>query len=159
MVAHLGEGPGAAHGEVLNDTGFGQVVRREEQFGASCGTGGEGHGKGTPDGAEVTLQAHLTQDHGMLKVSIGNLAAGQQKPEGDRQIQRGTILAYVRGSQVYGDPPQRKLKAGVRESSGDPLPALLDGPVRQADGREGRHTIADVHFDFDRERIDTKDGG
>ena len=97
------------------------------------------HGKGTPDGAEVTLQTHLTQDHGMLKVSIGNLAAGQQEPEGDREIQRGTILAYVRGSQVHGDPPQRKLKAGVRESSGDSLPALLDGPVWQADGREGDH--------------------
>ena len=68
--------------EVLNDPGFGQVVRREEQFGAPCGTGGEGHGEGPPDGAEVALQAHLAQDHGMLEVSLGKLAAGQQQARG-----------------------------------------------------------------------------
>ena len=78
VVADLHQGSGATHDEVLNDTCFGQVVRREEQFAASFGTGSEGHREGTPDGAEVTLQSHLAQDHGMLQVNFRNLAAGQE---------------------------------------------------------------------------------
>ena len=139
VVADLGEGPGATDDEVLNDTRFGQVVRREEQFAASCGTGGEGHGEGTPDGAEVTLQAHLTQDHGMLQVSFGKLAAGQQQPEGDRQIQRGTILAYVRGSQIYRDPPSeetesRRCARAAETRSRPSLTAPFGRPTVENDG-------------------------
>ena len=120
--------------QVLNDTGLGQVVCREEQSAASCGTGSEGDGEGTPDGAQVPLQAYFSQDHGILKVSLGKLAAGHQQAQRDRQIQRGTILAYIRGSQVHSDAPQGELEAGIGEGGGDSLPALLDGPVRQTDG-------------------------
>ncbi len=159
VSADLRQGPGAPDLEVLDDRGFGQVVRRQEQCVAPGGPGGQGHREGPPDRAQVALQAHLSQDHGMFEVGFRDLAAGQQKAQGDRQIQSGTILAYVRGSQIDRDPPQWEVKAGVGEGRGDPLPALLHRAVRQTDGGERRQPVADIDLDFDRECVDTQYGG
>jgi hypothetical protein len=95
----------------------------------------------------------------MFEVSLRDLAARRQEAQGDGQIQSGTILAYVRGSQIDRYPPQRELKASVGEGRGDPLPPLLHCPVRQTNRGERRQPAADVDLNFDRERVDTQDGG
>jgi len=95
----------------------------------------------------------------MLEVGLRDLAAGHQEAQGDGQIQSGTILAYVRGSQIDRYPPQWKLKTGVGEGSGDPLPPLFHCPVRQTNGGERRQPTADVDLNFDRKRVDTQYGG
>ncbi len=159
VAADLRQAPGTANHQVLNDTGFGHVVRRKEQLGTPGGPGGQGHGEGPADGPEAPLQPHLAQDHGPAEVGFRELAAGHQKAQGDRQIQRGTILAYVRGSKIYRDPSQWKIEPGVGQGSGNPLPALLDRAIRQPDGREGWQPAADIDLNFDRECVDTQDGG
>jgi hypothetical protein len=159
MGAHLPEAASPPDLQLLDDRGLGQIVRREYHCRTPGGPGRQGNGQGTPDRAKVALQADLSQNHGIFEFSVRYLAARHQEAQCDRQIQSGTILAYVRGSQIDGDPPQRKSKAGVREGRRHALTPLLYRTVRKPDGGERRQAAADVDLDFDRLGVDTQNGG
>ena len=78
--------------EPLHHARLGQVGLRHEEAGASGGPRRDGHGEDAADGTEVSLEAHLAQVRAIGQCIAGELAAGDQDPERDRQVEGRSVL-------------------------------------------------------------------
>jgi hypothetical protein len=89
------------------------------------------------------------------------LALTTGETESYRQIESGTFLTQIGGSEINGDAlAVGKFKATIAKSGFDPLTAFLDGVVKKADDVEVLHaTGANVYLDLDEVGVDTVDGG
>jgi hypothetical protein len=85
-------------------------------------------------------------------VALERLVGGQQ-PQRNRQVKRRTLLAGVRGSEIYRKPAIGKFVARVLDRGLDPIQGLLRGALGQTHGPEAWHAAGDIDFDFDRERV------
>ena len=76
------------------------------------------------------------------------LAVGRQKAQRDRQVEAARLLGQVGRRQVDDDPlVVRKREAALLQRRAHPLARLLDLDVGQADEREARQPVGQVHLD------------
>jgi hypothetical protein len=159
MVADLLQRARTAHLEAGDYGRLGQIVLRHQDGGTTRRARREGHGEGTTDGAEVSLEPHLADHERVGEALAGDLAAGDQDAQGNGQVERRAILPDVGGGQVDGDPAEGEFVSGVGQGRADPFPTLFDRAMGQANGVEGGETAADVHFHVHGIRVDAEDGG
>ena len=81
--------------------------------------------------------------------------AAHSMPDGDRDVERGAVLAQVGGREVDGDPPRRQPEAAVLERAPDAHPPLADAGVGQADDVAAGEPHPDVDLDVDGRGLDS----
>jgi hypothetical protein len=94
---------------------------------------------------------------------VGNLpppddAGGGEHTQRDRQVERRALLAHVGRREIDGDAVRRELESGIANRAADPVAALADAGVGQADHREAGQSVGDVDFDVNRAGLDAVDG-
>jgi hypothetical protein len=78
---------------------------------------------------------------------------------GNRQIKRCADFPHVRRRETYGDTRGRQGESGVSNGGPDTIAAFANRGIWQSHNCEtGQTTVADVHFDADRNCIDTDNG-
>ena len=120
------------------------------------GGGLERHGQDALDGAGLAGQGQLA-DHGEGAGPVeGDLAAAQEQAQGDRQVEPAGILLEIGRGEVDHHAVDRPAISRVDDRPLDPVRALADGRLGQADqDRLGLGGERDVDLDFDRGRIDS----
>ncbi len=68
-------------------------------------------------------------------------------PDGDRQIETWSFLAYIRGREIDRDTCRWECESRILERTSDSFFALLDGCIRESDYVECGHTVADIELD------------
>jgi hypothetical protein len=83
------------------------------------------------------------------------LPAAGEDPERDREIKRRRLLRQLGRGEVDHHPIKRPGVAAIDHRPGDPVGALADRGVGEAD-KDGRREGPgrDVHLDIDRHRLD-----
>ena len=92
--------------------------------------------------AERELPAHRASLQGLRR----HLTAGEEHPDGDREVEARPLLAEAGGRQVDRQPHHRELELGVQERRAHALARLANGAVRKPDEREGGQPAARVHL-------------
>lgn len=97
-------------------------------------------------------------DHAVLLQSVGTeLAAGDQNPERNRQIERCRLLGEIGGRQVDHNPVNGSDVPAVDQRPLDAVRALADGRLGESDQNCLRHRRGgDVDLDFDRSGFDAE---
>ena len=115
------------------------------------------------NGTDLAVKGEFADNHGIERLSghvIPKDAHRPQDAEGHRQIEAGTFLTYIGGSEVDGHRAARVTKAGVYQRGLDPFPALPDRGIGQSDGDK----IAigpvrmQIHLNVDGMGVDAKHG-
>ena len=93
-------------------------------------------------------------------LGVGRADRGEQA-ERDRQVEMRAFLGQVGRRQIDGDPLGRKRQPDRGQRRADPLAALGDRLVGQADDDEGRQPGGELHLDFDGASLEPEigDGG
>ena len=120
------------------------------------GGGLQGHGQDALDGPGLAGEGQLADDGERAGPLEGDLAAAQEQAQGDRQVEPAGVLLEVGRGQVDDDPVDRPAVSRVDDRPLDPVRALADGRLGQADqDRLGLDGERDVNLDFDRGRVDS----
>ena len=109
-------------------------------------------------GAQTPVECELADGRMPGERARRQLMRGGQHRQRDREIEPRSLLAKVGGREVDGDPAQRPLELGGRDSAAHALLGLLACAVGEADDRERRHAALEVGFDFDAARIEADEG-
>ncbi len=158
-IGQLGQGRGTQNAQILHHPRLRQVLLGEDQRLEAGAAGREGHRQRTAHGPDAPLQAQLTEDRHAVKPLAVDLAGRRQHPQGNRQVERGALLADVGRGEVHRDPFQRKRVPGVGERRVHPLASFFYGALRQAHGRKRRQAVRDVGLDVDQVGVDAEHGG
>ena len=88
-----------------------------------------------------------------------DLAGGGEDAERDRQVEAARFLRQVGRREADGDAlVVRELEAARLQRRADALARFLDLGVGQADQREARQAVGEVHFDRHRRRVEAAQG-
>jgi hypothetical protein len=104
----------------------------------------------------AAVQRELTDQHEILDVAAGHGPRRGEDSKRNRQVERGSRLADVRGGEIDGDPMSGELEAGVADGASHPVAALAHGGIRQPDHVERGQPERHVHFNLDAAGFDSK---
>ncbi len=137
------------HGGGLGGAGGGH-----EQGPEPVGPAVECHRQHTSHRAQGAVEGQLAERHRPLEPpGLDDVGSGEDA-EGHRQVEGGALLAKVGWREADRDAVDRELEAGVAYRGADPVPALADRGVRQADGGERGQARGHVHLDGHRPGLD-----
>jgi len=109
---------------------------------------------------ELSLGGELRPCGGTLSVAEGaardGAGCGKQRT-GDGEVEARTDLAQVRRCEVDGGAALREVEARVEDRRADALARLAHGTVGEADDREVRQPLPEVHLDGDAPRLEPVD--
>ena len=91
----LGEAADGVDGDPLDDGGLGGVGGGDEQAVEPRGGGGQGHREDPLDRPRLARQGQLAHDREPTRPLEGHLAAAEQQPERDRQVEAAGVLLQV----------------------------------------------------------------
>src|SRR5439155_15866869 len=94
----------------------------------------------TTDALDLAVQRQLAHHRERADAPVLDYAGGLEDAERDREIERGTLLADVRGREVHRDAVVRKCVAGVPDRGADALAAFADSRVGKTDRVERRQS-------------------
>ncbi len=143
----------AVHGHAVDQSGLPRVGGRHEQPPAApAGQLGRDR-QDAADRLEFPAERKFPQEPVAGRRDRDLLGRGQD-PDRDRQVESGSLLAQVGGSQVDRDPLRRQGASGRADRRPDPLPALPDRLVGQSD--HGQPGQPGSHVDFREHRHDVQ---
>ncbi len=138
---------------------LGGILPREDHPPDAQGTCPEGRGKGAVDPLHAAVQREFAQDEVVGEGPGGEELLGGQDRDGDRQVEGGALLFDIGGGQIDGDMMAGEGVAGVLDGGLDPVLALPDGHVGEADGRKQGKAGGEIDLYRDGMGIDADDGG
>ena len=100
-----------------------------------------------------------THDHDIVQRLRRDLLAGCEDPEGDRQIEAGSLLPDVSGRQIDHHPAHREVERRIQQGSEHPVGGLLHCGIREPDDSDAGGAVSGIHLDFDGNSINADDGG
>jgi hypothetical protein len=118
-----------------------------------------GNGERAANCPELAIQPELAHEYQSLNAIGRQLPCRDEDTDRDWQIESSTVLPYVGGRQVNGDPTWRHFEPGVDKRRTDTLATLLHRARGKADDRPLRQSLRGVDLDDDVVRIDADKGG
>src|SRR5438552_10759564 len=137
---------------------LGRVDGRDHEGAERRAARRRGDGERAAHAVHAAVEPELAEHAPAGEVRQVEVAEGGEEPEGDRQVERGALLAHAGGPQVDRHPALGVLEAAVAERRPDALGALAHGAVGEADGGRVREAGGDVDLDVDDERVDAAEG-
>jgi hypothetical protein len=87
-----------------------------------------------------------------------DLFGSQEQADRNWKVVRGTFFAQISGGEIDGNAFVPGIsERGVSDRGADTFARFLDGSIRQANNREPRLTIGNVHLDIDECAVETDD--
>ena len=133
--------------------------RRQEELPGREAAGQIGDREATPHRADGAVEAELAADEAPGERLLRELPVGGEQRQRDREVEVVPLLAEVGGREVHGDRPGGQVEAAVLQRGANPLPALADGGVGQADDLDLGQAVLDVDLDIHRPGLDPPGGG
>ncbi len=145
--------------DLFDDGGFGGAGGgHDEAAKAALLGGGDGHRERALGRPREAVEGQLADDGVLLEPVGGELPAGGEHAERDRQIERRGLLGQLGRGEVDDDAVVRAHEAGVDERPLDAMRALLDGRFGQADEHGlGQRAGRDIDLDLDRQGVDAEE--
>jgi hypothetical protein len=100
-------------------------------------------------GAQPAVERKLTDRGVPRERAVRDLVGGLEHRQGDGQVEAGSLLSQVGGSEVDRDPVLRELQLGRLDAAAHPLLGLLTGAVSQPDDGEGGRPALQMGLDLD----------
>jgi hypothetical protein len=133
----------------LARTGFGQHERARAVFARH----GQRQRERATHGAQRTGQTQFTRELVGRKARRVDLPVGREDAQGDGQVEAAGVFRQLGGREVDGDAlVRRKRQPALRECGAHALARLFDLRVGQADEREARQAVGQMHFHLHRRR-------
>jgi hypothetical protein len=107
------------------------------------------HREDAADPPQAPVERELPDGRVLLERSARHLAGRRQDGEGDREVEAGSLLPQLGGSEIDGDPAPGELELGRRDPAAHAFARLLAGAVGEAHDRERRQAVLDVRLDLD----------
>ena len=92
------------HVEAFDHRSFRGVFSREKDPFQALLFGNDGHGKGSFDRADQTVQRQFPKNQGVRARPFGNKPGGGQNSQGHGQVKGGALFLDVCRGQIHGDP-------------------------------------------------------
>ncbi len=138
------------HLNVRDQRGFRRIAGRDTDAPEAFLPRFQGYGKNPAHMAYRSVEGQLSDDQGAFQFGNPVFIFAGKLPDGDGQVEAGTFLAQIRGSQVDGDALTQVLQPGVADRSADAFFALLYRQIRQTDDNRPRFLrTGNINFDFD----------
>ena len=154
------EGAEAVNFEFGDDGGFGSVGFGNDESLETLLVGHDGDVDGTVDPAEVSVEAELADDQGLVEGLRGDLTGDSEDCDGDREVEAGAFFADVGGGEITDEEAVGESESRVADSGGDAFLGFLDGFIGESDDEELGHAAAEIDFDNYWDSIDpVKSGG
>jgi hypothetical protein len=155
----FGQMPDAVHGDALDDGCFGGVVSGNDQAADALGAGTDGNRECAAHTANGSVERQFPGHEKPFRPAHDTHRT--QDAHGHGKIETGSLLAYVRGSEIDSDSFIGIAEAGVEQGGFDPLAALPNRRIRHSHGDEVARRARRVHVDFDIDQvgIDAVNGG
>ena len=132
----------------LDEPGLVRVRLGDEQAATTPVADGERDAQDPGHRTHRPIQGELSDREEALERPRGNLVGGREKSEGDREVERGTLLARIGGGEVDRNSSDGDLVPGVPHRRPHPLARLPHPRVGEPDNRKGGDPRADVHLDL-----------
>jgi hypothetical protein len=155
---HLGEPCHRNHLDPLYQRRLGGVFLGNDYPPDAEGLRLEGRREGAVDTLHASVQRKFAEEEIVGERLGGHKALGGQNRHGDGEVKGGALLFDVGGGQVHGDVMAREGITGVLDGGLDPVFALPNGHVGEADGRKQRETGGEIHLNGDGMGLDADDG-
>ena len=127
-------------------------VRRGHELDAHVG-GEKRVGRRAARRYHLSLEAHLTDEEGLVGHPRRDLARGHQDGDGDWKVEPGPGLPHVAGDEVDVQARPRDVVAAVAEGAPDTRRGLAHRAVDAAREGEPGHAAAGRDLDRDRDRL------
>jgi hypothetical protein len=142
--------------DVGHERGLVGVVARHHDRGGPRPPRGEDGGQDAVDGPQPAVETQLAEmhdtGHGLGRHQVGR----RQRGDGDREVERRTLLGQRRRRQVDRELAGRERAAGVRRGRADPVAGLAERRVGQPDDHEGRQPLTHVGLDLDERPVEAE---
>ena len=153
----LGQGPNGDHIQAVDNRGFLRVLGRNDESARSLLSSGQSHGENALRRAERSIEGEFAGGTVSTKQRRGELSAGTEQAECDRQIERGRLFRQVGRRERNDDAIDGPRVAAVNEGPFDAVHALFDGGFGKADeDRLGHGPGRDVDLDLHGLRVDSE---
>ena len=115
-------------------------------------------GKGPADRTNRSVEGKFPRDHPPgQRLSRQDALCGQNR-QGDRQVEKGTVLPQIGRRKVDGDLPAGEGESGIAHGGADPVVAFPDRTSGEPHDGVGGQPVGDVGFDFHGNRVDPEHG-
>jgi hypothetical protein len=145
--------------EVADERGLPGVGPRDDDAAEAAPPGHQRDRQGAAHRLEAPVEGQLAGEEIVAEPLRRDDFEEGQEAEGDGQVEGRALLPPVGRGQVDGDALRFHVVAAVLEGGPDPLLALADSGVGQADSDKGREAGADVDLDLDGIGFDPVEGG
>ena len=150
----LGDGLDADHGRAAGERRLGGVRRGDDEPLQRCPPRRRRDRQGAADGVDTAVEPELAENAPAVERRERSLAVGREDAEGDRQVERGALLADAGGGQVHRDALRRILEARVAKRGADSVARLAHGAVREPHRGGVRQAGGYVDLHRDEDRVD-----
>jgi len=134
------------------------VFPGDDDSGKSGGPCRHCHGKAAANRLYAAVKGQFTEEKVLLEPLTLDDAGGRQDADGDGKVEGCPLFLQVGRGQVDGDLAGGEIVTGVLQGRLDPVLALLDGAVGEADGGELGKPLGDVHLHVDDNGVNTQEG-
>ena len=86
-INRFGQRPGGVDLEAFDHTGFGPILRRQQQPLQPQSTRGDGDRQHAPDAVDGAVERQLADDHGVVDGASGQWAGGREQAQRNRQVE------------------------------------------------------------------------
>ncbi len=154
---HLAEIAHAVDRHPLDDAPFLDVFGGQDQALGRPAAGGHRHRQHPAHRLDASVEGELAHHHEAPRRLGPDQAGGAEQADGHGQVEGGAVFFNVGGSQIDGDAARGEFVARVLDRRLDPILALLDRPLGQANGGELGQALGDVDLDLDRVGLDSEE--
>ena len=115
-------------------------------------------GEGAADRTNRAVERKFPRDHPPGQRFPRQDALRGQHRQGDRQVEKGTVLPQIGRRKVDGDLPAGEGESGVAHGGADPVVAFPDRASGEPDDGVGGQPVGDVGLHFHGNRVDPEHG-
>lgn len=156
---HLGQRGGGVDRHVGQRCRFRGALARQHHRSYLARAGEARHRQASGHAAQRAVERQLAEEqHPIERAHRDDLLRGED-PDGDREIERGAVLAHVGGREVDRHLARGQLPAGVGDRRAHAHAALLDRARAQPDEVVAGQAERDIDLGADRVRLDAEESG
>ncbi len=157
MIHNLPQIVRGIHGNPVHQFSFRGIAGRDEHGRQPFRPGPEDHGQDPVHRPQGSIQGQFSRKHrhGFRQVHV---FFGRQHPQGDGQIQSGSVFFQVCRGQVDGNVGIGKPEAGVLHCRLHPLPGFFHRRIRKAHHFKSRHAVGHIYLHRNHFSVDASGG-
>ena len=137
-IDHLAEATGAVNRQAIDQRPFTGVLLRHDEAVDLPGAGGDGDRQYAAHRLDPAVEGELAHEQVAFAWQGIDDAGGEEQADRHGEVEGGAVFADIGRGEIDGDAAGGEGVAGVFDRRLDAILALLDRPVRQADGGELR---------------------